>query len=156
MNHIKIIILSLNECKAIQLFPNDLIALIHFHLEITTSDFRYISYSMYLIVREMHRVVNSRKLYVHCIGHSLGGQSCGLSGKLLIQEGGDKFKYDRISGMDPAGPLFCEDVPYPFNYKFIDPRARLGPNDAHFVDVIHTDGGARYLQFIPQVISKTI
>ena len=113
-------------------------------------DFRYISYSMYLIVKEMHQVVNSRKLYVHCIGHSLGGQSCGLSGKHLIQEGGDRLKYDRISGMDPAGPLFCDDVPYPFNYV-VDPRARLGPQDAHFVDVIHTDGGARYLQFIPQV-----
>ena len=29
------------------------------------------------------------------------------------RDNGGKFKYDRISGMDPAGPLFCEDVPYP-------------------------------------------
>ena len=106
---------------------------------------------MYLIVNEMHKEVRSRKLYVHCIGHSLGGQACGLSGKHLIATGGDKLKYDRISGMDPAGPLFCEDIPYPFDYKYIDPKARIGPTDAHFVDVIHTDGGARYLQFIPQV-----
>ena len=106
---------------------------------------------MYLIVHEMHKEVTSRKLYVHCIGHSLGGQACGLSGKHLIATGGDKLKYDRISGMDPAGPLFCEDIPYPFDYKYIDPKARIGPTDAHFVDVIHTDGGARYLQFIPQV-----
>ena len=106
---------------------------------------------MYLIVHEMHKEVTSRKLYVHCIGHSLGGQACGLSGKHLIETGGDKLKYDRISGMDPAGPLFCEDIPYPFDYKYIDPKARIGPTDAHFVDVIHTDGGARYLQFIPQV-----
>ena len=111
---------------------------------------------MFLIIKEMHKVVKSRKLYVHCIGHSFGGQACGLSGKQLIQEGGDKFKYDRISGMDPAGPLFCEDVPYPFDYKYIDPRARIGPNDANFVDVIHTDGGARYLQFIPQVIIRRV
>ena len=106
---------------------------------------------MYLIVHEMRKEVTSRKLYVHCIGHSLGGQACGLSGKHLIATGGDKLKYDRISGMDPAGPLFCEDIPYPFDYKYIDPKARIGPTDAHFVDVIHTDGGARYLQFIPQV-----
>ena len=112
---------------------------------------RYIAYAMYLIVHEMHKEVTSRKLYVHCIGHSLGGQACGLSGKHLIATGGDKLKYDRISGMDPAGPLFCEDIPYPFDYKYIDPKARIGPTDAHFVDVIHTDGGARYLQFIPQV-----
>ena len=57
---------------------------------------------------------------MRCIGHSLGGQACGLAGKHLINEGGDKLKFDRISGMDPAGPLFCEDVPYPFDYKYID------------------------------------
>ena len=50
-----------------------------------------------------------------------------------------------------SAPLFYEDVPYPFNYKFINSSARLGPNDAHFVDVIHTDGDARYLEYIPQV-----
>ena len=101
---------------------------------------------MALIVKEMHQVVNSRKLFVHCIGHSLGGQSCGLSGKDLIQMGGDDLKYDRISGLDPAGPLYCEDEPWPFNYDFIDPRARLGPRDAHFVDALHTDG-ARFVKW---------
>ena len=106
---------------------------------------------MFLIIKEMHKQVKSRKLYVHCIGHSLGGQACGLSGKQLIAEGGDKLKYDRISGMDPAGPLFCEDLPYPFDYDYIDPHARIGPSDANFVDIIHTDGDARYLQYIPQV-----
>ena len=29
--------------------------------------------------------------------------------------------------------------------------ARLGPTDADLVDVIHTDGNARYLDYIPQV-----
>ena len=53
--------------------------------------------------------------------------------------------------MDPAGPLFYEDVPYPFNYDFNNGSARLGHTDAHFVDVIHTDGDARYLEYIPQV-----
>lgn len=106
---------------------------------------RYISYAMFLIVREMHEIVKSRKLYVHCIGHSLGGQACGLAGKDLIAAGGDTLKLDRISGLDPAGPLFCEDVPYPFDYKHIDPKSRIGSTDARFVDIIHTDGKARYL-----------
>jgi len=101
-------------------------------------DTRYTAYAVSLIVKEMHQVVSSRKLYVHCIGHSLGAQTCGLSGKDLIQ---DNLKYDRISGLDPAGPLFCTDVEsHFFNYKDIDPRSRLERSDAHFVDVIHTDG----------------
>ena len=35
-----------------------------------------------------------------------------------------------ISGLDPAGPLFENK----------DPKVRLDPTDAKFVDVIHTDG----------------
>ena len=57
---------------------------------------------------------------------------------------------DRISGLDPAGPLFCNDVPYPFDLLNVTSASRLGPNDADYVDVIHTDGHARYLGYIPQ------
>ncbi len=53
--------------------------------------------------------------------------------------------------MDPAGPLFANDVPYPFDYLNISADARLGPSDAKLVDVIHTDGDARYLGILPQV-----
>ena len=101
------------------------------------------------IVKEMHQVVSSRKLYVHCIGHSLGAQTCGLSGKDLIQ---DNLKYDRISGLDPAGPMFTTDVDYfEFRYPNIDPRSRLEPSDADFVDVIHTDGKRPNSEFFFQV-----
>ena len=85
---------------------------------------------MFLIIKAMHNEVKSRNLYVHCIGHSLGGQACGLAAKHLNDTGDSKLKFDRISGMDPAGPLFCEDVPYPFDYDYIDPRTRIGPNMA--------------------------
>ena len=101
-------------------------------------------------MHEMRYKSGAGKIYIHCAGHSLGGQVCGLTGKQLIAKN-PLYKFDRISGMDPAGPLFCEDVPYPFNYDFINSTARLGPDDAHFVDVIHTDGDARYLDYIPQV-----
>ena len=117
--------------------------------------FRYTAYAVSLIVKEMHRAVKARKLYVHCIGHSLGAQTCGLSGKDLIQLGGSKLKYDRISGLDPAGPGFTNDVSCTalggcdggilgFWRNENPPGARLGPNDADFVDVIHTDGYRRH------------
>jgi hypothetical protein len=35
---------------------------------------------------------------VHCIGHSLGAHTCGHVGK--------NIKLNRITGLDPAGPLF--------------------------------------------------
>lgn len=59
---------------------------------------------------------------VHCIGHSLGAHVCGFAGKVM--------KLKRISGLDPAGPLFGSR----------EPRERLDKDDAELVDVIHTDG----------------
>uniref|UniRef100_H2Z682 PLAT domain-containing protein n=1 Tax=Ciona savignyi TaxID=51511 RepID=H2Z682_CIOSA len=59
----------------------------------------------------------------HCIGHSLGAQSCGYLGASVSP------KVGHITGLDPAGPYF-ENTP---------PEVRLDPTDATFVDVIHTD-----------------
>ena len=53
-----------------------------------------------------------------------------------------------------AGPLFFNDVPYPWNDLNVTSASRLNQTDAHLVDVIHTDGDARYLGYIPQVSSK--
>ncbi|XP_076818976.1 pancreatic triacylglycerol lipase-like [Clavelina lepadiformis] len=59
----------------------------------------------------------------HCIGHSLGAQTCGYLGA------GVPGKVGRITGLDPAGPYF-EGTPN---------EVRLDSSDADFVDVIHTD-----------------
>ncbi|XP_060814962.1 pancreatic triacylglycerol lipase-like [Bombus pascuorum] len=65
--------------------------------------------------------MNAKKL--HVIGHSLGAQIAGS-----LPENID-FRLARITGLDPAGPLF-----YILN-------CRLTSEDADFVDIIHTDAG---------------
>ena len=63
----------------------------------------------------------------HIIGHSLGSHIAGYAGERLIERGVGKL--GRISGLDPAEPLF-QNMP-----EFV----RLDPGDAEFVDAIHTD-----------------
>lgn len=108
---------------------------------------RYISQALFFIMEALHEVVG-RQVFTHCAGHSLGGHVCGFVGKHLKSSSVPPF--DRISAMDPAGPLFCNDVPYPFNHLNVTSASRLNHTDANFVDVIHTDGDARYLGYIPQ------
>lgn len=105
---------------------------------------RYAALSLYKIIRAVHKRLDY-PIYTHCIGHSLGAHVCAFTGKHLEADEDVKVKaFDRLSGLDPAGPLFANDVPYPFNFLNISSAARLNPNDAKLVDVIHTDGDARY------------
>lgn len=64
---------------------------------------------------------------VHMIGHSLGAHLCGYAGYTLQRDFG--LLLGRITGMDPAEPLFTDT----------DPLVRLDRTDAMYVDVIHTD-----------------
>lgn len=64
---------------------------------------------------------------VHMIGHSLGSHLSGYTGYTLQKDFG--LKMGRITGLDPAEPLFGDT----------DPIVRLDKTDAHYVDVIHTD-----------------
>ncbi|XP_063923579.1 uncharacterized protein LOC135137772 [Zophobas morio] len=59
----------------------------------------------------------------HLVGFSLGAHVSGFAGAEL-------GNLSRITGLDPAGPLFESQ----------DPRARLDQSDAAFVDVIHSNG----------------
>ncbi|XP_012252604.2 pancreatic lipase-related protein 2-like [Athalia rosae] len=65
---------------------------------------------------------------VHILGHSLGAQVAGFAGSTV------SGRIGRITGLDPAAPGF--EVPF-----LVDPKNRLDPTDAEFVDVIHTCSG---------------
>ena len=94
---------------------------------------RYVSQALYQIMDALHSEVD-RPLYTHCIGHSLGAHICGLTGQLL-KASMKTPTFNRISGMDPAGPRFFDE-----SKLNVTSASRLNATDADFVDVIHTDG----------------
>ncbi|XP_054729553.1 pancreatic triacylglycerol lipase [Anastrepha obliqua] len=79
---------------------------------------------IHMIYEELH-LPNLRN--VHVIGHSLGSHLAGYAGYHLQQD--FNLKLGRITGLDPAAPLFSET----------EPIVRLDRSDAEFVDAIHTD-----------------
>ncbi|KAJ7325233.1 hypothetical protein JRQ81_018253 [Phrynocephalus forsythii] len=72
---------------------------------------------------------------VHIIGHSLGAHAGGEAGRR-------KQGINRITGLDPAGPLFHDT----------SAEVRLDPSDAKFVDVIHTNIGRLLFEFATGII----
>ncbi|XP_067626693.1 pancreatic lipase-related protein 2 isoform X2 [Eurosta solidaginis] len=65
---------------------------------------------------------------IHLIGFSLGAEVAGFVGKQLLEWG---VVLPRITGLDPPLPLF----------ESYNGNHHLTHTCAHFVDVIHTDGG---------------
>lgn len=64
-----------------------------------------------------------KQVYLYCIGHSLGGQVCGQAGRKSGQ-------FNRVTGLDPAGPGF----------ETCWSKYKVGNDSAACVDHVHTDG----------------
>ncbi|RWS03031.1 pancreatic lipase-related protein-like protein [Dinothrombium tinctorium] len=77
-------------------------------------------------INKLVKFTNANVEDIHLIGHSLGAQISGYTGKLFTYP-----KIGRVTALDPAGPGF----------KKKDPKFRLAPTDASYVEVIHTDAG---------------
>ncbi|CAF3013108.1 unnamed protein product [Rotaria sp. Silwood2] len=87
------------------------------------SNTRLVAKQIGLLLQKLHNIKGFTYEKIHCIGHSLGAHTCALASNIIDNQ------MARISGLDPAGPLF----------EGKDIVVRLDKNDAKFVDVIHTN-----------------
>ncbi|CAL8100499.1 unnamed protein product [Orchesella dallaii] len=76
-----------------------------------------------LVTHEIRKTINVDGIKIYGIAHSLGSHLMGLAGR-------QSQAFDRITGLDPAGPSF----------EKVNQENRLCKTDAKVVDVIHTDG----------------
>lgn len=94
-------------------------------------DVRYNTQSVALVIAYLVNLLNFEMGVplneIYFIGHGIGAHIAGIAGK-LTRSG----RINTIFALDPALPFFAYD----------DDSERLGPNDAKYVEVIHT--GAEY------------
>ncbi|XP_065284694.1 pancreatic lipase-related protein 2-like isoform X2 [Dermacentor albipictus] len=83
-----------------------------------------------LVVQRLVEEFPLRAALVHAIGYSFGAQVAGFFGRNIKKNTGTLVA--RITALDPAGPLFN------------DTNVCVCPEDAAFVDVIHTSGGYKH------------
>lgn len=93
---------------------------------------RLVGRQLALLLRLLRLHNGLRPSRVHLIGFSLGSHVAGFAGSEFSNVSGtdNADSLWRITGLDPAGPLF-EAQP---------PEVRLDAGDAQFVDVIHSNG----------------
>jgi len=108
---------------------------------------RYVGVATEWVVKQLHQ---EDDVFIHCIGHSLGAHTCGFFGNAVTNDTDYPAKtlIDRITALDPAGPLFTKEnfewtnifvAPDPIESDHLRDNERLERTDARKVIAIHTD-----------------
>ncbi|XP_008704248.1 hepatic triacylglycerol lipase [Ursus maritimus] len=102
----------------------DWLSLAYRHYTVAVRNARLVGQEVAALIQWLEESAQFSRSNVHLIGYSLGAHVSGFAGSYI----GGKQKIGRITALDAAGPLF----------EGSSPSDRLSPDDANFVDAIHT------------------